>query len=322
MAALYHTPASLAHAAVHGKAHFLFSASHGLNLPKLESRSIGLLCLAITSIGWGVNWPAMKFLLREWPPLFARGSAGVIAAIVIACIAAMCGQSLRVPRAQIGRLLVSAFINVIAWMGFTTLSLRWLQAGQAALLVYTMPVWATLLAWPFLGKRPGAASLCGLALCIGGVGLLFGGGELALGIDKLPGVLFALGAAILFALGTVAVAPLALPPLTTVAWQLALGCAPMLAYGLLVEKPDFSAITPAGMGVMTYMTIVPMGVCYMTWFAALRRLPPATASVATLLTPVVGVCAAALALGEPLGAREFAAMGLTLAGIALALRKA
>ncbi|WP_241687770.1 DMT family transporter [Janthinobacterium sp. 17J80-10] len=263
----------------------------------------------------------MKFLLTEWPPLFARGCAGVIAAMAIACIAACLGQSLHVPRAQIIRLVVSAFINVFAWMGFSTLSMRWLHAGQAALLVYTMPVWATLLAWPLLGKRPSATSLGGLALCIGGVGLLFGGHELALGVDKLPGVLFALGAAILFALGTVAVAPLALPPLTSLAWQLALGCAPMLMYGLLVEKPDFGAISPAGIGVMIYMTIVPMAVCYLTWFAALRRLPPATASVATLLTPVIGVGAAALALGEPLGGREAAAIGMTLAGIALAMRK-
>lgn len=264
----------------------------------------------------------MKFLLREWPPLFARGSAGVAAAIIIACIAAGVGQSLAVPRAQFGRLCISAFINVFAWMGFSTLSMRWLQAGQAALLVYTMPVWATLLAWPFLGKRPRAASLCGLALCISGVGLLFGGHDLALGLDKLPGVLFALGAALLFALGTVVMPPLALPPLTTVAWQLVLGCAPMLAFGLLAEHPHIAAISPTGIGVMVYMTIVPMGVCYLTWFAALRRLPPATASVATLLTPVVGVSAAALSLGEPLGMRELAAMGLTLAGVALAMRKA
>lgn len=263
----------------------------------------------------------MKFLLREWPPMFARGTAGVIAAILLAGIAAGLGQSLSVPRAERGRLALSAFINVFVWMGFSTLSLRWLQASQAALLVYTMPVWATLLAWPLLGKRPGAASMAGLALCIAGVGLLFGGHELTLGMDKLPGILFALGAAILFALGTVAMAPPSLPPLTIVAWQLVLACVPMLAYGLAFERPDFDAISPGGIGVMVYMTIVPMGVCYLTWFAALRRLPPATASVATLLTPVVGVSAAALMLGEPFDARKIAAIGLTLSGIALAMRR-
>jgi drug/metabolite transporter (DMT)-like permease len=57
-----------------------------------------------------------------------------------------------------------------------------------------------------------------------------------------------------------------------------------------------------------------------SWFAALRRLPPATASVATLLTPVVGVVAAALALGEPLGLAEVLAMCLTLGGVSLVLK--
>lgn len=263
----------------------------------------------------------MKFLLREWPPLFARGTAGLAAALLIAAIAVRFGQSLAVPRAQAGRLAVSGLINVFAWMGFSTLSMRWLSAGQGALLVYTMPVWATLLAWPVLGKRPTIAGVCGLALCIGGVAMLFGGGELGLGFDKLPGVMFALSAAFLFALGTIVLGPLNMPPLAALAWQLAIGCLPMLVFGLLVERPDVGALTVTGASVMVYMTLAPMGVCYLTWFAALRRLPPAMASVATLLTPVVGVTAAAAVLAEPLGMKEWIAMGLTLGGIALALSR-
>lgn len=289
---------------------------------KLEPRTIGLLCLVITSVGWGLNWPAMKLLLREWPPLFARGVAGIAAAIIIAMIAASVGQSLKVPRQQAGRLVTASCINIFAWMGFSTLSLRWLSAGQGALLVYTMPVWATLLAWPVHGMRPTIRSLAGLALCIAGVVTLFGGAGLSLGLDKLPGILFALGAAVLFALGTMVLKPLAMPPLAAVAWQLAISCVPMLIFGMLVERPDFAALTSAGWSVMIYMTIVPMGICYLTWFAALRRLPPAGAAVTTLLTPVVGVVAAAWMLGEPLGAKEWLAMGLTISGIAVTLKKA
>ena len=91
---------------------------------------------------------------------------------------------------------------------------------------------------------------------------------------------------------------------------------------MLFERPDAGALSPAGWTAMAYMAAVPMGLCYLTWFAALRRLPPATASVATLLTPLIGVVAAAFALGAPLGAREALALGLTLGGVALALRKA
>lgn len=263
----------------------------------------------------------MKLLLREWPPLFARGVAGIIAGLIIALLAVMLGERLAVPRQQIGRLVGSAFINVFAWMGFSTLSMRWLSAGQGALLVYTMPIWATLLAWPILGRRPSARSVAGLALCIAGVSLLFGGQGLSIGMEKLPGVLFAVGAAMLFAFGTIALGRLTLPPFAALAWQLVIGCAPMVAFGLLFENPKMDALTSVGWAVMIYMTVVPMGICYMAWFAALRRLPPATASVATLLTPVVGVVAAAFILGEPFGIKEMLALALTIGGIALVLWK-
>jgi drug/metabolite transporter (DMT)-like permease len=296
-------------------------------LPARE-RQIGLLCLLVTAVGWGLNWPVMKALLREWPPLSARGWAGVTAALGLALLATLRGESLAVPRRAFGPLLLAAGANVTAWMGLATLALLWLGVAEGALLVYSMPIWAALLAWPVLGERPTARGVLALALGVAGIAVLLGtgggGGGPALGPEKLPGVALALGAAVLFALGAVASrrSPLALPPLASVAWQVGLGCLPMVVAGLLFERPDAGALSPAGWAAMTYMAAVPMGVCYLTWFAALRRLPPATASVATLLTPLVGVAAAALALGEPLGVREALALAFTLGGVALALRKA
>jgi len=282
-------------------------------------RLIGLGCLVVTSTGWGVNWPAMKVLLREWPPLFARGISGLAAAAILAFVAWRIGETLRPPAGIGRRLAVASFVNVFAWMGFTTLSLQWLTAGQGALLVYTMPIWAMLFAWPIRGRRPGVRDVSGLVLCAAGILTLFGGG-VALGLDRLPGVLFALGAAILFALGTIVVRPLPLPPFAAVTWQLVLGCVPMVVLGAALEHPRIDALSLRGAVLMTYMTIVPMGVCYLTWFAALRRLPGETASMATLLTPVIGVIAAAIALGEPFGARQIAALVLVIGGLAFVLR--
>jgi drug/metabolite transporter (DMT)-like permease len=295
----------------------------------LRARRTGLLCLAVTAVGWGLNWPVMKALLREWPPLSARGWAGLAAAFGLAVVAALRGERLAVPRRAAGPLLLAAGSNVLAWMGLSTLALLWLGVAEGALLVYSMPIWAALLAWPILGERPSAKGVLALALGVAGIAVLLGArgggdGGPALGPEKLPGVALALGAAVLFALGAVASrrSPLALPPLASVAWQVGLGCLPMAAAGLLFERPDARALSPTGWVAMAYMAAVPMGLCYLTWFAALRRLPPATASVATLLTPLVGVAAAAFALGEPLGVREALALGLTLGGVALALRKA
>jgi drug/metabolite transporter (DMT)-like permease len=73
--------------------------------------------------------------------------------------------------------------------------------------------------------------------------------------------------------------------------------------------------------VLAYIVLGPMGICYLAWFATLRRLPAATAAVSTLSVPIIGVVVAVIILGEPLGFREAIAMALTLAGVALALQK-
>ena len=69
------------------------------------------------------------------------------------------------------------------------------------------------------------------------------------------------------------------------------------------------------------MATFAMGICYLTWFVALRRLSPAVASTGMLLVPLTGTLSASLALGEPLGAREVLATALTLGGVVLALKR-
>jgi drug/metabolite transporter (DMT)-like permease len=287
-----------------------------------QSRWIGFLCLGVTALGWGLNWPGVKILLREWPPLFSRGLAGVIAALILAAIAAGRGERLSVPREAIPRLLFAAFTNVFAWMGFSNIAMKWVSVSEGALLVYTMPIWAMLFAWPLLGTRPTLRDIAALVLGITGLVILFGGQGLSLGHDKLLGVALMLASAILFALGNILNRkPIPVPPIALVAWQVGLGCLAMVVFGVVFEKPDIGALSGVGWAVMTYMTIIPMGLCYLTWFETLRRLPPATASIGTLIVPPVGVVSAALILGEPLGLREVAAMAITLGGVMLALQK-
>jgi len=285
-------------------------------------RWAGLVYLLVTATGWALNWPAMKVLLREWPPLFSRGVAGVTAAVLLGIVAVCAGERPRVPREYVPRLLIAACTNVFAWMGFSTLSMKWLSVSEGALLVYTMPIWAMLLAWPLLSRRPSAIEFLALLLGLAGVVVLLGGRGVAFDAGKIAGIAFALLAAVLFALGTViARTPIPVAPISLVAWQVGLGCMPMIVAGLLIEHPDPASLHADGWAVLIYMTLVPMGACYLAWFATLRHLPPQIASIGMLLVPIMGIVAAALALGEPLGWKEALAMALTLSGVALALKR-
>jgi len=282
----------------------------------------GLIFLAITSVGWGFNWPVTKYLLSELPPLTLRGATGVIGAALLALFAVMRGQSLKVPSEIWPRLILAGTLNVAAWMVLMGLGLLWLRASEAALIAYTMPIWASLLAWPVLGERPTVLRSLALVMAFAGLAAIMGGNGFEASMAKLPGILMVLGGSICFALGTVLAKklPIRLPPITAAAWQIGIGCAPILLVGLAIERADIQAITQLGWALLFYSTVIQFCVAYLAWFAALARLKASVAAIGTMAVPVIGVVASALALGEPLGPGQIAALAFTLAGVALATR--
>jgi drug/metabolite transporter (DMT)-like permease len=147
--------------------------TEGSATPRIASS--GLVFLAITSVGWGLNWPIMKQILTEWPPLSARGLTGIVGAALLAILAVMRGQSLIVPADQWPRLLLSAFLNVTTWMTLMGLALLWLPASEAAVIAYTMPAWASLLAWLILGERMSLMRILALLMAFAGIGDPMGG---------------------------------------------------------------------------------------------------------------------------------------------------
>jgi len=278
--------------------------------------------LAITSVGWGFNWPVTKYLLSELPPLTLRGSSGVIGAALLALLALLSRQSLHVPRWMWPRIVLLGVLNVTAWMVLMGLALLWLPASEAALIAYTMPVWASLLAWPVLGERPTLLRTIALLMAFAGLASIMGGNGLSASMQKLPGIIMALCGAIGFAVGTVLAKrrPILLPPIPAAAWQIGIGCLPVAVAGLLIETTNVSAVTETGWALLVYSVLGQFCIAYVSWFAALARLPASVAAIGTMAVPVIGVVTSALALHEPLGPGQIAALIFTLAGVALATR--
>lgn len=287
-----------------------------------RDRWIGLMFLLLVSAGWGFNWVVMKNLIAQWPPLTSRGSAGIVGALGLLAVAMLSGQRLAVERRYWLRLIRASLLNVTAWMGIGGITLIWLTAGEAAIVAYTMPAWAALLAYLIIGERFTWTKAVALALGIAGVIILFSGHSLTFGLGKVWGILAALGAAIGFAIGTVLMKrdPLPLPPLVSTAWQLLLGCIPMLLAGFVFESARVSDLDALGWASLVWFGFITLGACYLFWFAALRRLPAGVAAIGTFLVPVIGVLAGAAILGEPFGWRELIALCCTGVGILLATR--
>ena len=75
-------------------------------------------------------------------------------------------------------------------------------------------------------------------MAFAGLAAIMGGNGFAASMEKLPGIMMALGGAVGFAVGTVLAKklPLHLPPFPAAAWQIGLGCLPVAIVGLLSRR--------------------------------------------------------------------------------------
>jgi drug/metabolite transporter (DMT)-like permease len=99
----------------------------------------------------------------------------VIGAALLAGLALISKQSLKVDAKLWPRLMLAALLNVTGWMVLMGLALLWLPASEAALIAYTMPVWASIMAWPVLGERPTGLRTIALVMAFAGLAAIMGG---------------------------------------------------------------------------------------------------------------------------------------------------
>ena len=257
------------------------------------------LMLAILSLGWGLSWSAMRIALIEMPPFSMRVATMLIGAVALGLMTALRGRSfaLRTPRA-VAHVIAASSFNVVGFSICTPFAQLWAETSRVTILVYTMPIWAALLARAVLGERLTAARIAALALCVAGMAVLIGP-LLAGGIPL--GIVLALGAAMSWAAGTIYLkwAQIQADPMAVTFWQLVVGfvaiaiCQPLFEGSLHVWPLQGNTLAA-----LLFSGLVGSGVAYFLWFEIVRRLPAMTASLGVLSVPPVGVLGSVVLLGE------------------------
>ena len=150
---------------------------------------------------WGITWPVMKIALNEIPPLTMRATAAALGAVTYCLMCVVMRGSLRVPASKIwAHILVGSLLNIVAFSVFGAFAQLAATTSRVAILAYTMPIWAMLLAWLFLGERPNRVQTIALLLCVAGLAILI----YPLTTHGIPiGIVFALAVGVCWAGGTV-----------------------------------------------------------------------------------------------------------------------
>jgi len=270
----------------------------------------------------GPNWPLFPLAVREVSVWTFRAVCVLGAGGLVLAWARWSGQDLRIPRRHWGTVLAASVVYLGSWNIASTYAALMIPTGQAAILGFTMPIWAALGGRLIFGDRLRGRSLAAIALSSGGVILLLAKGWSQYASAP-AGFAIGLAAGVGWAGGTLILRRWPVPVSSAVltGWQLVVTGLPLSAIALVLGRGEWFMPSWTSIAVIGYITFVPMAIGNVAWFSIVGRLPPRIATLSPILVPIVAMVTGAVVRQEPLGPVECIAMVCCALGLLLGMRR-
>ena len=289
--------------------------------PHLDRFAMGLMVLLCTV--WGLQQVAIKLANAGISPVWQAGLRSLGATALVWAWASARGVKLwsadgtLAPGLVAGLLFAGEFALIFWALEFTT-------ASRGVIFLYTAPFFVALGAvWLLPHERMRRAQWAGMALAFAGVLALFGESLLLASGRAWIGDLMMLLAASMWAATTltVKVSPLIrVPAEKTLLYQLGVSALVLPLLSLAFGEPGVFAPTAMVWASLAFQTVIVAAASYVAWFWLISQYPATRLSSFSFLTPVMGVLAGGVLLGEALTPAVFAALALAGAGIWIANR--
>ncbi len=309
-----------------------FVGGFALHQPNMSERrsaldATALVCILLCCVLWGINQSAAKAALPEIPPLTQAALRSLGAALLVLAWSRWRGITLferdgTLPGGLLAGALFAAEFGMIFW------GLQYTHASRMIVFIYLSPFVVALgMPWITKSERLRPAQWLGLVTAFGGVAAAFseGFGAPAAGPMQWLGDAMGLLAALFWGATTLAIRATKLssaPAEKTLFYQLAVS-APLLglvAWGL--GEPWPASWSSLALGSMFFQIVVITFASYLLWFWLIRHYPATRLASFTLLTPLSGLLAGMMLLGEPATPRLLAALVAVGVGIWLVNRPA
>ena len=279
-----------------------------------------LILLVFLTLAWGLNWPVMKYGVRDLPPVQFRAICIGGGLVALWTYARLTGVSLAVGRGRWPTVLRLAIPNAIIWHLLVVIALRMLPAGRSAILGYTMPVWVVVAGLLFFHERPTTRQAFGVLSAFVGMVLLLSSelGEIA---GRPLATLLVLAAAAAWGYGTHLLRRELrdMPTLALTFWMLAMTLAVMVAYTTLFERAEWRMPHAGEWASIVYNMLLAIAFCHAAWSHLARTLPPIASSLSVMMIPVLGVFSSMWLLGESPLWQDYVALVLILIAMAVVL---
>ena len=292
-------------------------ASHTRPLDAASMVLVVFICLT-----WGFNQPAIKLAIHDVPPLTQCAIRSSLATLIMLGLMRLRGLPIAARDGTLGAGLIAGLLFGVEFL-LIYRGLLYTTASRAVLFIYLAPFFVVIGArWLFPGDHFGLMQWLGLLMAFVGMVVAFGVPAPATEPNQLLGDVMMAFAAVSWAATTLIIKSSALArvsPEKTLLYQLVV-CVPIVALGALVFGERITAMPSAvALGSLAYQTIV-VGTTFSLWFALIVKFSASRLSAFTFLTPLFGVAAGHLVLGEPLTPAFALAVLLVAAGLILVNR--
>ncbi|MCD6289901.1 MAG: EamA family transporter [Anaerolineae bacterium] len=269
----------------------------------LVTHQINLLLAGMVII-WGANFIATKVALRTISPLSFNALRFPTATMLFVLILRHRGQPLGIARADVWKVIALGILGHGLYQVFFIEGLAHTTAANSSLLMATVPVFVALFSVALRIEHVAWRRWLGIFLSFAGIVLVTvgSGGRLDWGGSHLLGDMLILGAAITWAMYTVASKPL-LTRYSPLHWM-AVTMIPGTIVLVLVGLPELLRLPWGSVGVLAwlglgYATVFSIVIAYLVWFTGVQRIGNARTSVYSNGVPVVATLLAWTVLHEP-----------------------
>jgi drug/metabolite transporter (DMT)-like permease len=286
----------------------------------ISPRTIGFIALAGAILGYGGLWPVSKTALEFMPPFWYAAIRIFSGAIILLGILLVTGR-LRLPTRHDMPLVLSVGIFMMAiYTLLMHVALVYVEAGRAALLGYTTPIWVLPAAYFFLKERPSRRRLLWLVIAMTGLVVLFNPATLDwTDSDVVIGNLMLLGCGLSWSISIIHIrkhqpqrTPFQLAP-----FQLLLAATLIAGMALIFDPLPVWTGSTIQIGVFAYGGIMGTAVAMLSVTTAIRYLPTVVSTVGLLGVPVFALTLSVAFLDEELTVGLATGVVLILAGIGL-----
>lgn len=262
----------------------------------------------------------MKYAVLTYPPLAFRGISMAIGVLAIAAYMSLRRDSFHVRSEERASIIKLVFSNMLIWHIFAIYAITFLTSGRAAILGYTMPVWAMLIGALLYRDRFTWRGLVGVLLALTAT-VLLALDEFTSLVGQPLGLGLMLFAAFGWGLGTVMMnrTRLSISNTSLTFWMMAATVPILGLVSVIFESDQWRPPTAGEWGAILYNALLVFCICHIIWFRLARKLPPVASSLSIMLIPIVGVGSGAWALNETLGLYDIAALGLIVLAMSIVL---